>query len=104
MFETKKDVLTFFEGGGCMLDIANRDVYISDIGGDDERFYGIMVAGPIPHEFARTVDDAVEYALDHFPAPGAGANNRMGFMEAPGWWFNLLADAAMKNPKRFVTK
>ena len=99
-FKTEQELLTFFENGGCLLDFANRDVYISDIDGDGE-FYGIMVAGPVPHEFTRTVCDAVEYALAYFPAPGAGTSNRMSFMEAPGWWFGLLADAVIKNPQRF---
>jgi len=103
MFKTEDELLAFFEGGGCMLDFANRDVFIADVGGEDEHFYGIMMAGPIPHEHTMTVSDAVEYALDHFPAPGTGASDRMSLMEAPGWWFSLLADSVIKNPKRFMT-
>ena len=99
---TQDDVLSFFEAGGCMVDVENNVAYISDIGGDVPTFYGIMVAEGIPNEVKWDVDEACQYALSCIPAPGSGATNRMGFMEVPGFWFGELVGEVIANPKKFI--
>lgn len=91
-FKTEDEVLRFFEDGGCLLDSENSTVYISDVNADGE-FFGIMVAENIPAEECESAKSACQYALDYIPAPGAfGAKNRMGFMEAPGFWFSKFCE------------
>lgn len=101
-FKTEDEVLRFFEEGGCLLDTETGRVYISDIGGEGERFYGIMVTDPVPEELRDDPDGAIEYALDCFPAPMSCHPKSMEFMEAPGCWFGELADAVIASPGRFI--
>lgn len=61
-----------------------------------------MVGDPFPETLRVDVAEAVEFELSHYPAPGTGAPDRMGFMEAPGWWFGELADEVLSQPERFV--
>lgn len=90
-FKTEEEVLRFFEEGGCMVDVENNIAYISDVNGDGE-FFGIMVADDIPNDVKWDVTEACQYALGCIPAPGSGAANRMGFMEAPGYWFGEFCE------------
>lgn len=99
---TQDELLAFFMDGGCMLDKEDRTVYISDVNADGE-FFGIMVAEDIPENECGSVTEACQYALGCIPAPGAfGAENRMGFMEAPGAWFDELSDEYFANEGKFV--
>ena len=100
-FTSKRDVLNHFIDGGDMLDTELGHVYIADVNGDGE-FFGIMVGDPVPERLRADVEGAVDFALSHYPAPGTGASNRMGFMEAPGWWFGEFADEVLSQPERFL--
>ena len=101
-FKTEQDVLRFFEDGGCMVDIENNTAYISDVNADGE-FFGIMVAEGIPDDVKWDVVEACQYALGCIPAPGTGASNRMGFMEAPGCWFGELCEDVFANGGAYRT-
>lgn len=101
MFNTKTELLNHFIDGGDLLDTETGHVYIADVNGDGE-FFGIMVGDPVPENIRRDVSQAVGYAMDTYPAPGTLAPNRMGFMEAPGWWFGELAEEVIANPSRFM--
>lgn len=103
MFKTQEEVLLHFEDEGCMLDTENGVAYISDVNADGE-FFGIMVADGLPDDVMGDLTEACQYALGHIPAPGTGAPNRMGFMEAPGWWFGEFAGEVIAHPERFVTE
>ena len=100
-FKTEDDVLRHFMGGGDMLDTFERTVYIADVNGDGE-FFGIMAATGIPAECCGSVPEAVDYALETFPAPGSGAADRMDFMEAPGWWFGSFARDVIAHPDEYM--
>lgn len=99
MFKTKKDVLEHFMNDGDLLDKASGTVFIADCN-DEGEFFGIMVAG-VPKEHRTSVEDAVSYAVDTFPAPGTGAPNRMQFMDVPSSWFDKVADIVVDEPERF---
>lgn len=102
-FETREDVLLHFMDGGDMLDRESGMVYVADVAGGG-RFYGIMVGDPVPEELRGDIDAAVEYALDHYPAPGCGTGDRFQFMEAPGAWFGWLAELVVGHPERFAAR
>ena len=102
MFKTEEKVLRHFEDDGDMLDTETGHVYIADVNADGE-FFGIMVTDPVPSALRNDVSEAVRYAMETFPAPGAyGSRERMLFMEAPGWWFGEFAEEVIANPARFV--
>lgn len=101
-FATEDELLRHFVDGGDLLDAETGRVYISDIGGEDEHFYGIMVTDPVPNELWNDIDGAVEYALGHFPAPASCHPKSMEFMEAPGCWFGELAREVLREPGRFI--
>ena len=101
-FKTRDEVLRHFMDDGDLLDTASGTVFIADCNADGE-FFGIMVAG-VPEEHRGSIAEAVEYALETFPAPGTGAPNRMQFMEAPGHWFGKVADIVVEEPERFVAR
>ena len=105
MFKTEEEVLRHFMEGGDVLDTRDNVVYICDIGGEDERFYGIMVADVPPEVAADGTGEAVQWTLGHVPAPGAGCPNRMDFIGYDDWgigggFYELTADM-LADPKRF---
>ena len=101
MFRTHDELLEHFMKDGDLLEKDTGCVYIADCNMDGE-FFGIMVSDPVPEEKRGSVHEAVAYALDHFPAPGSGARDRMLFMEAPGYWFGKLADNVICEPENYM--
>lgn len=101
-FKTEAEVLRHFEAGDCLLDTETGKTYIADIGGEGGRFYGVMVTDPVPEGLRHDADAAVEYALEHFPAPASCHHASMEFMEAPGCWFGELAELVISHPDRFI--
>lgn len=101
-FETIEDVIRHFECDGDVLDTETGMVMIADCNGDGE-FFGVMVA-EVPEEYRGKIFDAVEYAIETFPAPATGAPDRMVFMEVPGFLFDEIAETILEHPERFVSR
>lgn len=73
-------IASLFENERDIIDVANEDVYIADIGGDDGTVvYGVMVAHIDTYDMFDD-DDPVEWALGNVPAPGTGAEGRMALI------------------------